>query len=71
MEATRARSAWEATGAHGASAQNFFPLGARLASIRSAALAPFVDQAETHAQARAHPHISVAPQRALAQQVKA
>jgi hypothetical protein len=46
---------------------------ARLASNRSAALAPFVDQAEIHARKLEYfrARISVALQRAVAQQVKA
>jgi hypothetical protein len=51
---------------------NFLSLGARLASSRSAALAPFVDQAETHARKLEYfcARISVALQRSVAPQVK-
>ena len=63
----------EATGALGASAQNFLKLCARLASNRSAARAPFVDQSETHARKLEffRARISVALQRTMAQQAKA
>ena len=63
----------EATGALGASAQKFLTLCARLASNRSAARAPFVDQTETHARKLElfRARISVALQRSMAQQVKA
>jgi hypothetical protein len=67
----------EGTGALGASrsasAQSVLSICARLASIRSAALAPFAAQAETHARKLEYfrARISVALQRSIAQQGQA